>query len=155
MMRVHPIDMPTPWAWVWYYCDCGTLAEFWLSLFAALFHCQDGRSRHARIAMGGPLQCGILPKAGKPFAGPTYNKAILALYSYTVTVHPCTFTPGEIAAPAAETRETGPARGWARTAARIGAAFRSWYSVHTKTVCGHCLMVGIAIACCGSTANMV
>lgn len=155
MMRIHPIDMPTPWAWVWYYCDCGTTAEFWLALFAALFLSQGRRSGHARIAKAEPLHCGVSLKAGEPFAGSADNKAILALYSYTVTVHPCTFTPSEIAAPAAETRETGPARGWARTAARIGAASCPWYSVHTKTVCGHCLMVGIAIACCGSTANMV
>lgn len=121
-MRAHPIEMPTPWAWVWYYCDCGTVAEFWLALVAALFHCEGRRSGPSRIAMAEPLHCCALLKAGEPFAGSAHDKAILARYSYTITVHPYTLTSNEISAPAAKTGRTGPARGWLARAARIGAA---------------------------------
>lgn len=126
-MRTHPIAYPSPWAWVWYYCECGTTAEFWLSLFAALFHCAGRLNGPSRIAMAGPLQCGVSLNSGIPLAGSAHDEAICALSSYTMTVHPYTLSPNEIAAPAAETSHTGPARGWAGTAARIGAAL--WFSI--------------------------
>lgn len=126
-MRTHPIAQPSPWDWVWFFCECGTTAEFWWSLFSALFHhCESRRSGSSRIAMADPLHCGAPLKAGIPLAGSAHEGAIYARYPYTIIVHPYTLSPNEIAAPAAETSETGPARGWARTAARIGAAL--WFS---------------------------